>query len=109
MKNKKQNFRIGGIQNREHRRLEIKLDNLGNRFELPLLTNLDTGEETSNFAKPTLPPFINSSPVYTQLNCDYYLKCAELNIKCNIPCQSMKFFDRYGMERYLQMGIGGRL
>jgi hypothetical protein len=40
--------------------------------------------------------------------CDYYTKCAELNIKCSSPCQTQRFFDKYGIG-YLSLGIGSKI
>jgi hypothetical protein len=69
---------------------------------------LDTGDgqvfDSSCHSNSSFQP----SSVYN-LNCDYYLKCAELNVKCKTPCQLIKFFDRYGIERYLNLGIGSKL
>ena len=87
-------------RDRAHRKLERELDNPNqeNRFRTPLLTNLDTGEE-SNFAKPNLQLFHTSSPVY----CSYYNSRCPPNIKkYSMRCifgteqyKIKKFYDKY--------------
>lgn len=80
------------------------LDNSQQGLACPL--PIDTGEE-SNFSHAILPPF-KTSPVYQSgINCDYFLRCQELNIKCKFPCQTQKFFDKY--PDYEQMFIGSRI